>query len=325
MAHGQEDRLTSLVTTLTHEARLIRHAGLAYTRARSVEGLAAVERALDAYYDWRVSSAGGAAGDLTSVAAGWRSAELLAINPQGWGQLSLTRTSLHLVLTGTPELRHYAGHDVLSFAVLHYRALAAALGRSVGTDQVSVELSGGRLELVVGTPSATDDVVMPAAELDGPTGLDLLHATTENRASLMVFLGREAENSFGSDGEEMFREAIRGFGSERGSAMRLSHLSNGLTLDLVNMLELYDSGGNTNVWRYRDDGVLTPEVWSQDCTHCPFVDPWRALDGLRYGEIYDHEFHYSQFKAYREDIEVRWGELQSRGDATCEFRFTTIA
>ncbi|MFD2353944.1 hypothetical protein ACFSTC_38755 [Nonomuraea ferruginea] len=56
----------------------------------------------------------------------------------------------------------------------------------------------------------------------------------------------------------MFREAVRAFGAERGAAMRLDHLSKGLTLDLVNMMELYDSGGNEDVWQYRDEGTLTP-------------------------------------------------------------------
>lgn len=327
MGRGEEDRQSSLVATLTHEARLIRHAALAFTFHRGAEGLTAVERALTAYYDWRVTTAATRTGDLTSVLEGWRSGELLMINTQGWGKVSVAPTSLRLELSTNPELRHYTSHDVLPFARIHYGALASAMARFAGVgDQVSVELSSnGVLEVVVGDPSANAAAVAPAGELEGPAGLDLLHASTENRGSLMVFLGREADGSFGADGEQMFRETVRNFGTERGEAMRLSHVSSGLSLDLVNMMELYDSGGNTNVWRYRDEGVLTPDVWSQDCTHCPFVDPWRRLDGLRYGEIYDHEFHYHQFKAYREDIEVGWGELQSRGDATCEFRFKTIA
>ncbi|MFD2353946.1 hypothetical protein ACFSTC_38765 [Nonomuraea ferruginea] len=42
---------------MTHEARIIRHAGLAYTRARQEAGLATVERALRGYYDWRAEAA----------------------------------------------------------------------------------------------------------------------------------------------------------------------------------------------------------------------------------------------------------------------------
>src|SRR5690349_208858 len=122
MAH-EEDRQQSLVTTLTHEARIIRQAALAYTRHRQAEGLAAVERALNAYYDWRVSTAATRERDLTSVLEGWRSGELLMVNPQGWGKLSVGATSLRLQLASNPELRHYSGHDVLPFARLHYSAL----------------------------------------------------------------------------------------------------------------------------------------------------------------------------------------------------------
>src|SRR5690606_11984934 len=41
-----QDLHTSLVTTLGHEARIIRHAALAYTRARDRAGLEAVQSAL---------------------------------------------------------------------------------------------------------------------------------------------------------------------------------------------------------------------------------------------------------------------------------------
>jgi hypothetical protein len=324
MTHGESDLFSSLVTTMGHEARIIRHAGLAYTEARGQAGFAVVQEALSKYYAWRVSGAiARSKGGLVSIVESWGTAELLAVNPQGWGELEVTDSGLRLRITSSPELRHYEGHDALPFAAVHYGALARELAKAAGFgDAVTVALDGPTLCVTIGAIGEPENVARPGVPLEGDAGLRLLAATTENRGSQMVFLGREAENAFGSDGEEMYREAMRGFGAERGAAMRLSHLSSGLALDLVNMIELYDSGGNTNVWQYRDDGILTIHEWSQDCTFCPFVGPWHDLDGLRYGRIYDHEFHYSQFKAYRRDIEVRWGELQSRGDATCEFRFS---
>jgi hypothetical protein len=320
----QEDLLSSLETTLGHEARLVRHAGLAYTEARGRAGLEAVERALSAYFSWRTSrAAAGGTGGLQSIVESWGTAELLAINPQGWGELTVSDAGLQLRVTSAPELRHYAGHGVLPFAALHYGALGRELAKGAGLGgAVEVRQDGEVLHLTVGAPDTSSDAARPGVAAEGDAGRRLLRATSENRGALIVFLGREADNAFGADGEEMFRSACRAFGAERGSAMRLSHLSNDLSLDLVSMMELYDSGGNTNVWEYRDEGTLTPREWSQDCTFCPFVQSWHDLDGLRYGYIYDHEFHYAQFKAYRRDIEVRWGELMSRGDATCEFRFS---
>lgn len=321
MAAVTEDLHTSLVTTLGHEARIVRHAALAYTRARDRAGLDVVERALKSYYQWRIAQAAPAGSDLPAIVAGWRSADLLAINPQGWGELVVDPAGLRMRVTSSPELRHYVNHDVAPFAVVQYRSLAEALAEAVGMSGTgSAELRGEELVLTVGTPPGEGQ--RPGIPLEGQDGLDMLHATTESRGKLIVFLGRAADEAFGADGEAMFREAMREFGRERGESMRLRHLSAGLETNLLNIMNLYDSGGNTNVWQYRDEGTLTPTLWSQDCTHCPYVQPWKDLSGLRYGEIYDHEFHVAQFKAYRNDIEVRWGELQSRGDATCEFRFS---
>lgn len=317
------DPLSSLVTTMTHEARIIRHAGLAYSDARGRDGLTVVQDALEAYYDWRAGAARRRGGpELPSIVASWGTAELLALNPQGWGELAVSDAGLRLAVTSSPELRHYRSHDVPAFAELHYGALARALAKIAGLDvAVPVEQDERGVWITVGRPDAGTHVSRPGSGTSDEELRALLRATSENRGALMVFLGRAADAAFGADGEAMYREAIRGFGAERGAAMRLDHLSRGLTRDLVSMLERYDSGGNTDVWEYRDDGVLVSHEWSQDCVYCPFVASWHELDGLRYAEIYDHEFHVAQFRAYRQDIEVRWGELQSRGDATCEFRF----
>ncbi|GAA4519708.1 hypothetical protein GCM10023096_41190 [Nonomuraea ferruginea] len=324
MSHESSDLMTPLVTTMTHEARIIRHAGLAYTRARQEAGLATVERALRGYYDWRAEAAAGRGGDgLPGIVRAWGTAELLSVNAEKWGELRVGEAGLRLELHGTPELLHYRASGVPAFALIHYRALVSALMRAADLpDDVEAGWQGDSLVLEAGQAPPSGEGTLPGVPLTGEDGLALLRATTENRGALLVYLGREAEQAFGADGDLMFREAVRAFGAERGAAMRLDHLSKGLTLDLVNMMELYDSGGNEDVWQYRDEGTLTPVEWSQDCTFCPFVQPWHDLDGLRYGEIYDYEFHVSQFKAYREDIEVKWGELMSRGDATCEFRFS---
>lgn len=324
MSQEPSDLMTSLVTTMTHEARIIRHAGLAYTRARQEAGLATVERALRGYFDWRAAAAAGRGdGGLPDIVRLWGTAELLSVNAQKWGELGVGESGLRLEVHSTPELQHYRASGVPAFATIHYRSLMSALMRAAGLpDDVRADWRGDSLILQAGQTLSPGEEERPGVPLSGEEGLALVRATCENRGALLVFLGREAEETFGADGDRMFREAVRGFGEERGAAMRLDHLSKGLSLDLVNMMELYDSGGNENVWQYRDAGTLTPVEWSQDCTFCPFVQPWRDLDGLRYGEIYDYEFHVSQFKAYREDIEVKWGELMSRGDATCEFRFS---
>jgi hypothetical protein len=324
MTEGSDGLLTPLITTLTHEARIIRHAGLAYSQARQGDGLAVVERAVSAYFNWRAAGARARGADgLVDIVQSWRTGDLLAVNTQGWGDLSVGAAGLRLHLRDTPELRHYDSHGVPAFAVLHYRGLVAALMRAADLpDDVRATWQGSELTIEAGEPPTDHDAVRPGIEVNGPDGLALLKATSEGRGSLLVFLGREADQAYGADGEQMYREAVRAFGAERGAAMRLDHLSRGLSLDLQNMLERYDSGGNEDVWEYRDEGFLSPQQWSQDCTYCPFVRPWQDLDGLRYGEIYDHEFHVAQFKAYRDDIEVRWGQLQSRGDATCEFRFS---
>lgn len=315
--------MESLITTMGHEARLVRHAALAYTDARGSDGLQAVRRALGELYAWKVAAAqASGAGSLQSIVEAWGSADLLALNPTGWGSLAISDNGLRLLIFGSPELQHYTSHGVGPFAAIHYGELVRQLATAVGAEEKEVEVCRSEGALRISFGSLGDGAAEPGVDPRGPAGSQLLGATSANRGALIVFLGRAAERAFGADGEEMFRVAIRGFGAERGDAMRLSHLTEDRSLDLTNMMKLYDSGGNEDVWQYRDEGVLTPSEWTQDCTFCPFVQAWKDLDGLRYGEIYDHEFHVSQFKAYQRDIQVRWGQLQSRGDATCEFRFS---
>ncbi len=313
-----------LKTTMTHVARLVRHAGLSYTNAQGKDGLELVRSALDAYWNWRISQVTAnlrSDATLPDVVRNWGTAELLAVNPAGWGELRVSPTGLSLHIHASPEWNHLKSYGTPAFAEVYYGSLMEQLIKWSGLKETATtSLEDGGLRIDFGDPARSGE--LPSVGLTGPEGLALLKASSEIRGGLIVFLGRLAEEAFGADGEEMFRDAIRGFGAERGHAMRLDHLSMGLKLDLVNMLELYDSGGNEDVWQYKDEGVLTKNEWSQDCTFCPFVSAWKSLDGLRYGEIYDHEFHFHQFKAYSPDIEVRWGELQSRGDSTCEFRFT---
>jgi len=62
--------------------------------------------------------------------------------------------------------------------------------------------------------------------------------------SLMYYVfAREMVDSFGEEGEEALRRAIRGYGRARGSRLRRKHEEQGLPISLRSLFEHYDLPG----------------------------------------------------------------------------------
>ena len=143
--------------------------------------------------------------------------------------------------------------------------------------------------------------------------------TMRCRGAMFVCVARALIDRFDAAGERAVRTATRRYATLRGQAARAKHLAEGVELNLKNFVDDYDNP--MSVWGWEDNAILTPGRWHANCNFCPHVSAWRELDELELGYIYDYEVHVSLFTSYEPETRVQWDELQSRGDATCQFRF----
>jgi len=139
--------------------------------------------------------------------------------------------------------------------------------------------------------------------------------------SLMYYVfAREMVDSFGEEGEEALRRAIRGYGRARGSRLRRKHEEQGLPISLRSLFEHYDLPGHPGTEKERtvfEDDRLVSFTYV-----CPYERIWRARDGTDLGLIYCQEFHNAMWQAYRPDLKVEIPEILTKGDPHCRFVVT---
>lgn len=152
---------------------------------------------------------------------------------------------------------------------------------------------------------------------------DDLVIMSEMVAKMYYHLACEMLTSFGAEGEEALRRAVRAFGRDRGAALRKKHLAAGLPINVRSLFEHYDMPG-TNSPRFRRTTFHLDEDTRQSETYvCHFKDVWEELGGeeaLRsLGQIYCNEFHQAMWGEYQEGIIVALPRLLTQGDPHCRF------
>ena len=134
-----------------------------------------------------------------------------------------------------------------------------------------------------------------------------------------VFAGEMAD-SFGEEGEEALRRAIRRYGRARGLRLRRRHEEQGLPINLRSLFEYYDLPGHPGTEKERtvfEDDRLVSFTYV-----CPYERIWRSRDGTDLGLIYCQEFHHAMWQAYRPDLKVEIPEILTKGDPHCRFVVT---
>ena len=329
----------SITSTLNEvmrlEAALLRHlvegfeAGLRYSQAEEV-----VREGLEDFARWRGQRArtahltSGVYLDARDLFSRWSDAELTG--PLALGRATARGSSSHasatiewlphveyLLESGRRDIadRYYDIVMPVFCAAYHPEVRGSA---RLAADARSVELETS-VEILpvdeVHTPITTEILGHPAALRM------MIRRQVQNRGALFACLAKAAVRAHDATGEMALREGLRSYGRERGAAQRERHLSAGLEPNLKTLMSNFDVPVE-DAWEWQDEGVLTEQSWSQNCTFCPHVPVWKELDALDLGNIYDVEVHTSQFTAYHPDIQVKWDQLQTRGDAQCQFRFT---
>jgi hypothetical protein len=331
----RSESISSLVVGLGHDARMARHAVQVLGERQGETGIAAARKAVEGMGRWRggrirqrMERAGGPI-DAREMVRHWGTGELLGAAELGWGSVRGSAGEVVVELASTPECEQFRWHSMPEISFFYFSALYTGIAEALGEGfSVSVEPPRSDDGPVVATfRFAGAEIGAPDAINDGHFSTDeaadaVLQESAKGRGALYALVGREATQAFGDTGEQSFREAVRRFGAERGFALRTRHQLQGLPLTLKSLGENYDSGGNTTIWRWADGGELTHGVLHQDCTYCPYVSVWHDLDALKFGRIYDYEVHLAQLQAYNPDVVIAWGEIQSEGAPTCQFRYT---
>ena len=331
----REEHIRSIERALEHEGRLLRH--VADAGVESVgpeEARAALDEALLRYGEWRGRSirrrhrAAGVTLTARSLLEQWGTGDVHGPLELGWGEATGSSRLVSLTIRRSPEWTHLA-RGPRWLPALYHRSLFRGVARGYGDGlEVTVPDEGFGLTapytvawIVAGAPDDDAGPVSSRALADPEGAYRVSELTMQSRAALWAFLARGLLDRFDANGEWAAREGARRFGAERGSEIREVVIGRGRPVDMAGILENYDSGGD-HIWKWKDEGHLSPGTWRQECTYCPFVPVWRELHAMDLGYIYDYEFHLAQYRAYHPGARVAWEALQTRGDATCLFHFS---
>jgi L-2-amino-thiazoline-4-carboxylic acid hydrolase len=317
------DVRAALSIFLAHDARYVRLLHAEVETNLGPDGLGALEAGLDRYGSWMGSRALSFSGHphdgrwlLRDMLLQWGAGDLGIGSP--WASISLEGDRLRLVLTGSPVMQHFELHGAAELTSWYYAKMLAGAAKVVAAPAPDVECANGSVAL--SWEVTAEQVPHEAGRRERLSSLVL--TTAQARGALMAFTGRQMLENFGATGEFCLRSAMSRFGAERGALLRQQVLDKSLELNIENMINNYDSGGHTSVWRWAPGGELSPTRQFQDCTYCPFIPVWAELEAMDIGRIYDYEFHVAQFRAYNPAIRLKWDAIQTEGADHCAFRFS---
>ena len=137
---------------------------------------------------------------------------------------------------------------------------------------------------------------------------------------IYAHMAKEMIETFGKEGEEAVRRAIRNFGIDRGKRLRARHEKEGRPINLDTLFKHYDLGGTRADTRFsRTLLELTENTRYSLTLRCPVQERWREVGPSEYGVIYCEEFHPAMWNAYLEGTVTLLPKLLSRGDEHCQF------
>lgn len=135
---------------------------------------------------------------------------------------------------------------------------------------------------------------------------------------LYGFLAQRVMDSFGAEGEQIVRRALRDFGEVRGAALRDRQLHYGLELNMMNLHTYSDLPGDDDQPTARE--VFQPDHFYSTLNECDMFDLWKKYDLMDAGIIYCEEIHHAMWATYHEDTVVVQEKIMTRGDEVCSFR-----
>jgi hypothetical protein len=138
--------------------------------------------------------------------------------------------------------------------------------------------------------------------------------------TLYSFLGTAMIEGFGEDGERVLRQAVHDYGAYRASWVRANHRTQGLALNLANMMNFGDMPNTDSL--EKEGRVCTPSAFRVTVTECIHHNTWSALDSLQVGRIYCEEVHGPLYCEYADGVTLDLSEFLTKGDDACTFILT---
>ncbi len=132
------------------------------------------------------------------------------------------------------------------------------------------------------------------------------------------FIAQRVIDSFGAEGEQVVRRALRDFGKIRGTNHRERTLHYGLELNMQNLHAYSDLPGDDDQPTNRQ--IFEKDDFYSDLTECDMFELWKKYDLMDAGVVYCEEIHHAMWSAYHEDTVVIQDKILTRGDDCCTFR-----
>lgn len=300
-------------------------------------GLAALEEAFYRWGVWRGERLRNSVEAMTDgvrpgvIVRNWDSLDFALGHADGT-LVTLSRgEDVELTFTAIPFEDQLTGALAPVFDPLYRRTtegMAAALRPEVDLTWVNFGSGGveGRillrgLETVPAKGAGDLDVDLERKLNDPAAAIELMRRSAISNGAFYAIVAQVVIEHFDATGEHLIRKGLREIGRRRGEVLRERHLAQGTELTVENLMNDWD-GPLVSVWTFDDDITLTPDRWEQNCTWCPYAAAWQEFGrrGQELGYMYDVEMHTAVYQTYHPDITVRWDQLKTRGDATCNFR-----
>ncbi|MFE3281282.1 hypothetical protein [Nocardia sp. NPDC059239] len=301
-------------------------------REFGLDATAAIRAGLVEYGRWRAmtnktQSAVVVAGHTpSSWLANWECADFLMFSNDAGFRVNHTSNSVSATMSAPPELSYFEQHGqaewlfdfwewTLQGVSDEFDGMSARADR-IGEGTWTIAFEGAGIEDAAASIGDFKSVFATPVR-----AIELIRQSAIHNGALYFFLARAIFAAYDASGEASIRTAVRAIGRERGEALRADHLARGLPLNIKTEMDNWD-GPLVSVWQLRDESTLTPNVWKQECTWCPYAVAWSQFgtEGQRFGYLYDVELHTTMYNAYLPGTVVRWETLKTRGDATCGFR-----
>ena len=134
---------------------------------------------------------------------------------------------------------------------------------------------------------------------------------------LYYHLAKEMVETFGDDGEEALRRAIRNFAIDRGEQSRAQAEAMDLPLDWHTFSRegIADMPDTQPGYKKYHPNVKGTQPSNGLCT---YAEVWRKYpDGWDLGKIYCDEFHHAKWKAFNPNFRVDMVEVITKGASVC--------
>ncbi len=136
-------------------------------------------------------------------------------------------------------------------------------------------------------------------------------------AKLFAHLVKEVSDTFGDEGKEAVRRAVKNFGEERGCDIARRAKAKGATNDLANYLTTYDMERSNH---FEFTNTYGADQIEQQFTRCVFANQWKEDQMEEYGYLYCEMIDPAIARGYNENLECIQ-EKHCFKDGVCAFCF----